>query len=87
MTWGGWTWIHSQHQLQALLLLLILLLLNQIPNVNPIILEDIDISLEWVVESRSIEFEDDGLGWMDLDPQSTPTPSTVTTIDTSGGLR
>ena len=26
-------------------------LLNQIPNVNSIILEDIDISLEWVVES------------------------------------
>jgi hypothetical protein len=42
-------------------------LLNKRPDTNPIVLDDIDPSSEWVEETHSTEFDLDDLGWMGLD--------------------
>ncbi|KAH9303560.1 hypothetical protein KI387_044441, partial [Taxus chinensis] len=45
-------------------------LLNRRPDTDPIVLDDIDPTSEWVEESQPTEFDPDDLGWMGLDQES-----------------
>jgi hypothetical protein len=45
--------------------------MNKTPDADPIIMEYIDPSLEWIVETRLTTVGHDDLGWMELDPQGT----------------
>ena len=45
-------------------------LLNRRPDTDPIVLDDIDPTSEWVEESQPAEFDPDDLGWMGLDQES-----------------
>lgn len=45
-------------------------LLNKTPDANPIVLEDIDPFLKWIMETKLATFEDDDLEWMDLEPHA-----------------
>ena len=43
-------------------------LLNKTPGSQTIVLEDVDPSSDWVVESQPAAFDNEDLSWMDLDP-------------------
>ena len=42
--------------------------LNNTHESSTIVLEDNDPSLEWVMESQSIAFDNEDLSWLNLDP-------------------
>ena len=43
-------------------------LLSKTPGSQTIVLEDVDPSSDWVVESQPAAFDNEDLSWMDLDP-------------------
>ena len=43
-------------------------LLNKAPQSSNIVLDDLDPTSDWVVESQSAVFDNEDLSWLDMDP-------------------
>jgi len=52
-------------------------LLNKTPKSSSIVLDDIDPSSKWVVETQRATFDNEDLSWMDLDPLPQPEDSNI----------
>jgi len=54
-------------------------LLNKTPESSNIVLDDVDPSSDWVVETQPAAFDNEDLSWMDLDPPAPPHEENVGT--------
>ena len=54
-------------------------MLNKTPESSNIVLDDVDPSSDWVVETQPAAFDNEDLSWMDLDPLAPPHDENVGT--------